>query len=96
LKKSVEKCAVGRLACQEVILRYFKANGVAVNVFLKSGIKIQGIILAFDAGVVTLRNAYLDQMIFKHAISTIEAQSKQTKESLSGVDRNRLDDGTEI
>lgn len=59
---------------QDVFLQHLKTNKFLVNIFLKNGIKIQGAIVDFDAYVVIVRNASIDQMIFKHAIATIGSQ----------------------
>ncbi len=61
-------------SCQEPILRYLQTEQVPVYIFLKSGIKIQGVIAGFDAHVIILESANIHQMIFKHAISTVLPQ----------------------
>jgi host factor-I protein len=43
---------------------------VPVSIYLVNGIKLQGQIESFDQFVVLLRNA-VNQMVYKHAISTI-------------------------
>ncbi|MCH2354489.1 MAG: RNA chaperone Hfq, partial [Pseudomonadales bacterium] len=44
---------------------------IPVSIYLVNGIKLQGEIEAFDQYVVLLRNT-VSQMIFKHAISTVQ------------------------
>ncbi|MEN8176049.1 MAG: RNA chaperone Hfq, partial [Pseudomonadota bacterium] len=43
---------------------------VPVSIYLVNGIKLQGQIESFDQFVVLLRNS-VNQMVYKHAISTI-------------------------
>ncbi len=43
---------------------------VQVSIFLVNGIKLHGIVDAYDPCVVMLKNS-ITQMVFKHAISTI-------------------------
>jgi host factor-I protein len=43
---------------------------VPVSIYLVNGIKLQGQIDSFDQFVVLLRNS-INQMVYKHAISTV-------------------------
>ena len=55
---------------QDPFLNALRKNQMPVSVFLVNGIKLQGQIEAFDQFVVVLKNT-VNQMIYKHAISTI-------------------------
>lgn len=55
---------------QEPFLKELQHEKVPVSVFLVNGIKLHGIIDAFDERVLTLKNS-VTQMIYKHAVSTI-------------------------
>lgn len=55
---------------QEPFLNALRKEKVPVSIFLVNGIKLQGQIDSFDQFVVVLRNS-VNQMIYKHAISTI-------------------------
>ena len=56
---------------QAPYLNALRKEQIPVSIYLVNGIKLQGEIEAFDQYVVLLRNA-VSQMIFKHAISTIQ------------------------
>lgn len=46
-------------------------NSIHISVFLVNGIKLQGYLQSFDEQVVIIKSN-ISQMIFRHAISTIE------------------------
>jgi host factor-I protein len=55
---------------QEPFLNALRKEHVPVSIYLVNGIKLQGQIESFDQFVVLLRNS-VNQMVYKHAISTI-------------------------
>ena len=55
---------------QEPFLNALRRDKVPVSVYLISGIKLQGTIESFDQFVILLKNS-TNQMVYKHAISTI-------------------------
>lgn len=55
---------------QEPFLNSLRKEKVPVAIYLVNGIKLQGQIESFDQFVVLLRNS-VNQMVYKHAISTI-------------------------
>ena len=55
---------------QEPYLNAMRKERVPVSIYLVNGIKLQGQIDSFDQFVVLLRST-VNQMIYKHAISTI-------------------------
>lgn len=55
---------------QEPFLNALRKERVPVSIFLVNGIKLQGQIESFDQFVVLLKNS-VNQMVYKHAISTI-------------------------
>tara|TARA_B110000858_G_scaffold78324_1_gene90815 strand:- start:2558 stop:2803 length:246 start_codon:yes stop_codon:yes gene_type:complete len=55
---------------QDPFLNVLRKEQMPVSVFLVNGIKLQGQIEAFDQFVIVLKNT-VNQMIYKHAISTI-------------------------
>jgi len=55
---------------QEPFLNALRKEKVPVSIFLVNGIKLQGQVDSFDQFVVLLKNS-VNQMIYKHAISTI-------------------------
>ena len=56
---------------QDPYLNTLRTEQIPVSIYLVNGIKLQGRIEAFDQYVVLLRNT-VNQMIFKHAISTVQ------------------------
>ena len=56
---------------QEPYLNQLRKEKVPVSVYLVSGIKLQGEIETFDQFSILLKNS-VSQMVYKHAISTIQ------------------------
>jgi len=57
-------------ALQNPFLNILRKERIPVSIFLINGIKLQGQVESFDQFVILLRNS-VNQMIYKHAISTI-------------------------
>ena len=55
---------------QDPFLNALRRERVPVSIYLVNGIKLQGQIDSFDQFVVLLRNS-INQMVYKHAISTV-------------------------
>ena len=55
---------------QDPFLNILRKENIPVSIFLVNGIKLQGKIESFDQYVVILKNT-VNQMIYKHAISTV-------------------------
>ncbi len=55
---------------QEPFLNTLRKEKIPVSIFLINGIKLQGQIDSFDQFVLLLKNN-VNQMIYKHAISTV-------------------------
>lgn len=55
---------------QDAFLTQLHKDKVTVSVFLVNGIKLHGMIDAYDEHVIMLKNA-VTQMVYKHAISTV-------------------------
>ena len=58
------------LSLQEPFLNALRKERIPVSIYLVNGIKLQGHIESFDQFVVLLKNS-VNQMIYKHAISTV-------------------------
>ena len=56
---------------QEIFLTRLYRTRTAVTMFLMNGYQLRGIITGFDAFVVVLTSEGRQQVIYKHAISTI-------------------------
>ncbi len=57
-------------ALQDPFLNILRKERIPVSIYLVNGIKLQGQVESFDQFVVLLKNS-VNQMIYKHAISTI-------------------------
>ena len=55
---------------QDPFLNALRKEHVPVSIYLVNGIKLQGQIDSFDQFVVLLKNT-VNQMVYKHAISTV-------------------------
>ncbi len=55
---------------QDPFLNALRREKVPVSIYLVNGIKLQGLVEAFDQFVILLKNT-VSQMVYKHAISTI-------------------------
>ena len=59
------------ITLQEAILRECRRDKVPVTLFLMNGFQLRGVITGFDSFVVVLVSDGKQQMIYKHAISTL-------------------------
>ena len=55
---------------QDPFLNALRKEKISVSIYLVNGIKLQGVIEAFDHISIVLRNS-VNQMVYKHAISTV-------------------------
>ena len=70
---------------QDVFLNNLRKDKLIATIFLMSGVKLTGRIKSFDKYSVILESNNQDQLIFKHAISTVTVLSG--KSSASGPQR---------
>ena len=56
---------------QETFLLRARRESIPVTMFLMNGFQMRGVIRGFDAFVVVLESEGRQQLIYKHAISTI-------------------------
>jgi len=56
---------------QDPYLNSLRKERSQVSVFLVNGIKLQGHIESYDQFVIVLRNGPINQMVYKHAVSTV-------------------------
>lgn len=76
---------------QEPFLNTLRKEHVQVSIYLVNGIKLQGQIESFDSFVVLLRNG-VNQMVYKHAISTIVPMRNVRMDSGSSEEPSQDDD----
>ncbi|OPC93719.1 RNA chaperone Hfq [Pasteurella multocida subsp. multocida] len=55
---------------QDPYLNALRRERISVSIYLVNGIKLQGQIESFDQFVILLKNT-VNQMVYKHAISTV-------------------------
>ncbi len=58
---------------QDVFLNSVRKDKVVVTIYLLSGVKLTGRVKSFDRYSVILETNNQDQLVFKHAISTVAA-----------------------
>ena len=56
---------------QDVFLNRARSEGVSVTVFLTNGFQLKGVVRGFDCFTVVLVSDGRQQLIYKHAISTV-------------------------
>lgn len=56
---------------QDVFLNKARAEGMTVTVFLTNGFQLKGVVRGFDCFTVVLVSDGRQQLIYKHAISTV-------------------------
>lgn len=56
---------------QDLFLTRVRKQGLNVTVFLMNGFQMRGVVTAFDSFTVVLESDGKQQLIYKHAISTI-------------------------
>ncbi len=60
-----------QLNLQDAILREVRRDKVPVTLFLMNGFQLRGNVTGYDSSVVVLVSDGKQQMIYKHAISTL-------------------------
>ncbi|HEX8525818.1 RNA chaperone Hfq [Allosphingosinicella sp.] len=60
---------------QEVFLSAVRKSGGPVTMFLVNGVMLQGEIAAFDPFCLLLQRDSLSQLVYKHAISTVQPEA---------------------
>jgi len=56
---------------QDLVLNQVRKESIPVTVFLTSGFQIRGVIRGFDSYVIILEADGKQQMVYKHAVSTV-------------------------
>lgn len=66
-----------KINLQDAFLDVLKKAKAAVNIYLLNGVKLQGIVKDYDNFTVLLKSQDKEQLIYKHAISTIQEGEKE-------------------
>lgn len=72
---------------QDAFLNYIRREKIPVTLFLMNGFQLRGVVRSFDSFVVLIDADGRQQMIYKHAISTIAP--------LSPIDLHEADEAGE-
>ena len=56
---------------QDALLNYIRREKIPVTLFLMNGFQLRGVVRSFDSFVVLIDADGRQQMIYKHAISTV-------------------------
>ena len=56
---------------QDAFLNYIRREKIPVSLFLMTGFQLRGVVRSFDSFVVLIDADGRQQMIYKHAISTV-------------------------
>lgn len=59
------------LNLQDAFLNYIRREKIPVTLFLMNGFQLRGVVRSFDSFVVLIDADGRQQMIYKHAISTV-------------------------
>ena len=61
----------GKINLQDVFLEKVIEKKIEIMIFLTNGIKLKGHIKSFDSFTILMEDSEKQQLIFKHAISTL-------------------------
>ncbi len=59
------------LNLQDLFLNQARKEKIGITIFLMNGVQLKGLVKGFDSYIIVLDNDGKQQMIYKHAISTI-------------------------
>jgi len=77
---------------QEVFLSAVRKAREPVTMFLVNGVMLQGEIAAYDLFCMLLRRDGLSQLVYKHAISTVQPAHAINLAEIDGDDEDDVDD----
>ncbi len=72
--ENAEKQAQGIAGIQDTFLNAARKDRLPVTIYLMSGVKLTGRIRSFDKYALILEGGNQEQLIYKHAISTVVTQ----------------------
>lgn len=74
---------------QDAFLNTIRREKTTVTVYLLNGAKLLGKIKSFDKFSILLESGSQEQLIFKHAISTVSSAKRPSEEPRSSLDTNQ-------
>jgi host factor-I protein len=90
LQQNKENVVAKTQSLQDPFLNALRKERVPVSIYLVNGIKLQGTIDSFDQFVVLLKNS-VNQMVYKHAISTVVPARNVRLPGMEGEDAETPD-----
>jgi len=66
------------MSLQDQFLNAVRKDKIPVTIFLMKGVKLQGVITWFDAFSMLLRRDGTAQLLYKHAVSTLQPEEPLT------------------
>lgn len=66
-----------KINLQDAFLEALKKAKATVSIYLLNGVKLQGTVKDYDNFTVLLKSQEKEQLIYKHAISTIQEGEKE-------------------
>lgn len=63
---------------QDLYLNGIRKEKIPVTIFLVNGTRLKGLIKGFDKFVILLKNNDTQQLVYKHAVSTISPEKEFT------------------
>ena len=79
-------------ALQDVFLNAVRKSDESVTMFLVNGVMLQGEIAAYDLFCMLLRRDGLSQLVYKHAISTVQPAHPINLAEIDGDDEEEADE----
>ena len=81
---------------QDTFLNHVRKNKIPLTIFLVNGVKLQGVVTWFDNFCVLLRRDGHSQLVYKHAISTLQPANALNLEGDQGeADKPAKETGAE-
>ena len=71
-----------QLNLQDVMLNYARREHISVTIYLMNGFQFKGIVCGFDNFTVVIECDGKQQLVYKHAISTITPSKKMDIDEL--------------
>src|SRR5215472_7787146 len=78
---------------QDSFLNNARKDKIVLTIYLMSGVKLSGRIKSFDKYSLVLETNNQEQLIFKHAISTVVTQKTAHSHSMSGTSQAAVQSG---
>ncbi len=78
---------------QDAFLNYIRREKIPVTLFLMNGFQLRGVVRSFDSFVVLIDADGRQQMIYKHAISTVARRGRSRSSCRADLPAARRKEG---